>query len=845
VTENSQNCLLAALRYNSPRNKDVIKDRKNIVFYREEIEDVKQDTIEQDSIIEQDSSIIEQDRSIRKGKGKKKWTEEVPLFKNLERIREHFGIKSGIPIDYDLIGEKNMADYFKLTIYLQHFDHVYKWGDYKNAVYLKLFDGHYYEIKKKKMINATESNLAYYYNQRSARKTLQPSSTSIMADPIDSNMMIHVMYLDENDKTLVWLNQKKENADKKANKNKQERRVFTGSVHDFVRYLLVFYHENEIDDLSVKSYTSINKKTHISKKIVVNAFDLSDSLFSLMQKELKGSFGLVSNVFQKEQKIIFLKFLNIVCIDLSNLFQTNYLELAQDCAVSEPNTIFARQQTFDIIAAIFWYSFNCHVTDYVSIPSLAESIWKSLIKYKSEDELIHFLDGDQYEFTLQAIRGARNYPTKHKFQSDLYDTVLQEITNNKCVSETTINKMVDNQDYMVNLDSWGHYTAAMINYDYPAGPARWLKRREIEDLNKAVHVETDFKFQMGLFEVGYIAPKNLRHPILMRKIDDKLISDLENNYGVYSSVELNLAIKYGYQIDIITKGLVWNKTCKTYFTEYAEKIIKLKTSKEPIRKRIGKLLLNSLYGRLLYRVNFNKPEVIRTLRRMQSYIEYNDIIDFQILENGDVKVQGYPKNKPDRYNVPIHLGVFVLSYSKLAMLNYVRMIDPTLTTRAFYYTDTDSLFLTAPEFLKLSKQGVVITNEPEYANLGHLKNDLPNGKYIVKATFLAPKMYCYIYITNSGTLEKVVKTCGLPREYVDTKTDEIIDQFFDQMKTIDHYSPHLWDRMKFVDGEWYPNGGDDEPKISENVVEEFDEFDDSEDDVLSEADKEDILEIDE
>ena len=82
--------------------------------------------------------------------------------------------------------------------------------------------------------------------------------------------------------------------------------------------------------------------------------------------------------------------------------------------------------------------------------------------------------------------------------------------------------------------------------------------------------------------------------------------------------------------------------------------------------------------------------------------------------------------------MPLHLGAFVLSYSKSIMNNFEQAIIGFYTYDV-YYTDTDSLYIKNNHLNKLNEAGLVVENRLQG------RNDYKDGG-IWYALFLAPKI---------------------------------------------------------------------------------------------------------
>ena len=131
------------------------------------------------------------------------------------------------------------------------------------------------------------------------------------------------------------------------------------------------------------------------------------------------------------------------------------------------------------------------------------------------------------------------------------------------------------------------------------------------------------------------------------------------------------------------------------------------------------------------------------------------------------------------------------------MLNYMRLISPDLTEHPFLYSDTDSLHILGKHHKMLKEMEMddpLCKREKRPAlgdDLGQLNNDLKKDAVILKAIYLAPKMYAYFWLINrDGEYGWVNKTKGIPA--IDSLTKEKLvteDMFMNkERKTVEFNS---------------------------------------------------------
>ena len=159
-------------------------------------------------------------------------------------------------------------------------------------------------------------------------------------------------------------------------------------------------------------------------------------------------------------------------------------------------------------------------------------------------------------------------------------------------------------------------------------------------------------------------------------------------HDTLSSVDIQEIVKAGGSIIKIYEGIVYEKNLEIY--PYKEFVIRLfasrkkyKEEKNKVGDSLVKLLLNSLYGKMIQKDmntkahiwndnTFNNrydPDLLKKFERInddQYYVEMKkeitDVIDHS-QSNGTTKL------------LPSHLGVFILSHSKRIMNNFIHSID--------------------------------------------------------------------------------------------------------------------------------------------------------------------------
>lgn len=253
---------------------------------------------------------------------------------------------------------------------------------------------------------------------------------------------------------------------------------------------------------------------------------------------------------------------------------------------------------------------------------------------------------------------------------------------------------------------------------------------------------------LGFFYCRIIAPDNITHPILQTHVKTKngirTISPIGNWEDMLFSAEMDNARKYGYKFEIL-----WGYTFETdiIFETYVSYLYNLRseyTSSHPLNY-IGKILLNSLYGRFGMDDNFVNINVIH-----KDYFHdfenkfFDNIIDKIDLDEYILVFYDNPDNSNEdigTHNVNISIAAAITAYARIHMTQFKN--NPKIN---LYYTDTDSAY-TDSEI-----DETLIDNK----NLGKLKLE----HICDKAIFLTPKVYCLV----TEDRKRIYKVKGLKHE---------------------------------------------------------------------------------
>lgn len=215
-----------------------------------------------------------------------------------------------------------------------------------------------------------------------------------------------------------------------------------------------------------------------------------------------------------------------------------------------------------------------------------------------------------------------------------------------------------------------------------------------------------------------------RYPVLPYRQNGKLLFPLGKFRGVWSTVELKMALLRGYRISEVGRAAYF-KT-ENVFQKYVLELYKLRDKKRPdydeTLSKIAKLLLNATYG---------KFGTNREREKLWIRPSIEDVIAKRM-----TPLQG-PLNLPvfvehvecDAEYILPHLAAWITALGRVRLLEYIYQCKEPV-----YYCDTDSVYTTS-----------VL---PSSTELGEMKEEYGN---IIEANFVAPKVYRLVHSNGKET----------------------------------------------------------------------------------------------
>ena len=342
-----------------------------------------------------------------------------------------------------------------------------------------------------------------------------------------------------------------------------------------------------------------------------------------------------------------------------------------------------------------------------------------------------------------------------------------------------------------------------VNYydKYPKGEPKTILN--VDDTIRDRLFNKEF---VGFVDCYVIPPKNLYFPVLAEK-GEKLLFNLENKRGVWSTIELYKAIDMGYKVKDIYKIMYFDETIDDLFKPYVSKFLKIKQEASgypdwvetdedkdkyilqykteqgiqleknkieynPGLRAIAKLCLNSLWGKFGMRLNMTKTEIIDNPAKYTSIMfddeKYKDQ-DFYFIgddKNDDSRIEMRYKLQDKYidldYNTNLAIASFTTSHARLRLYEGLEKLN-----RQVLYHDTDSIVYVYNKNNRLHK-------ELELGdNLGEWTDELEGGK--MKGTFASggPKNYSYEKHKNGKvSFETKIKGFNLTYDLVNDVYDD-------------------------------------------------------------------------
>lgn len=324
----------------------------------------------------------------------------------------------------------------------------------------------------------------------------------------------------------------------------------------------------------------------------------------------------------------------------------------------------------------------------------------------------------------------------------------------------------------------------------------------------------DIKTYFGFIKCKVIAPTSINIGVLPLRIDKKLMfplcktcavnkiqSDCQHNQSekamtnTWTSIELQEAVKVGYKIIKIYQVLDYrrNNTHNSLFAKYVRMWLKIKQEasgwpswcqtqedkqkyikdyserenvdldfncieKNPGKRSIAKLMLNSFWGKLAQSHNLPQTKFLRSYADLWALLSNDEKEVMGIHEASEVTILTQSKFK-DNDNANINPGKtniavasFVTAYARLELFRLIQNIESQREGRVLYF-DTDSVVF-------IERDGDPEVKCGDY--LGELTDEIPQNFICDTFVTLGPKNYGYeIFNPTTNERKATIKVKGI------------------------------------------------------------------------------------
>jgi hypothetical protein len=345
----------------------------------------------------------------------------------------------------------------------------------------------------------------------------------------------------------------------------------------------------------------------------------------------------------------------------------------------------------------------------------------------------------------------------------------------------------------LEIDYTSLYPSAMTHFSFPAGLPQAFTENDIALFNKINRTQEEeavyysLKTKHAILHVKFTPNQKLIYARLPKKSShNDLLWDLEPGEGYYATADLNDAVEnFGYIINEYLDGIYWPEDLPV-MRKWLERTFDIKKNGEDTgnlsMRAVGKLCGNACYGITLTRVQDKVSKYIYSTKEFKNFQKNYDIVHANILdpekENSQYALvtgrcragqtrfkmgirNGVAKQVPIHpYKYPVHIGVFVLAYSRVLMGRIYRQLFPNMLNlesdymRAHHprYTDTDSMIIHIDRLHLIKDLG---------SNMMQMKDESGKKGIILSHWYVCPKLYGTINIFKDDHMEVSITSKGV------------------------------------------------------------------------------------
>ncbi|CAO4385894.1 unnamed protein product [Caenorhabditis nigoni] len=378
------------------------------------------------------------------------------------------------------------------------------------------------------------------------------------------------------------------------------------------------------------------------------------------------------------------------------------------------------------------------------------------------------------------------------------------------------------------LDVVSLYPTVMKHESYPIGSPENVHRNELKTpMTTPKHIE--FK---GFISCRVLPPRKLALPVLPMKYGGRLLfalckkcsqklnhnachhTDEERSFnGTFTTAELEKALSLGYVITEVYHGVKYEHWAQNdengeggLFTSYINQMMEEKIyssgwpknvrtdeekkafvagykdkeainlndftrfKKNPGKRAVAKLMLNSLWGKFAQNVDRETTSIFTDPLKFWNLLYDTNTVITLVRCVCDVLIVKHRKQVETLESLrtsAMHLASLTTSYARLRLYKFMEMVGP----ENICYTDTDSIIYAVPDGAKDPLK------DEEGSYLGQLTDELTGT--MSEFASLGPKTYVYKEMKSNGEEKITVKAKGIT---LNSQVEKLVT--FDKMKAM-------------------------------------------------------------
>lgn len=384
------------------------------------------------------------------------------------------------------------------------------------------------------------------------------------------------------------------------------------------------------------------------------------------------------------------------------------------------------ERVFREFNQLFYQQFERNLTQFYSTAGLAELMMKLRIPSGVE---IKYTPAEVYDRVLEANFGARTFPLKHRFVSQVGLEIAsgvdgseggvngseggvdgsegrvdgravggddlsliaeggypEKMDQGEQWSDQEFERLVKSGDYLRFLDADSGYASVMNNCQFPVGDCQL-----VVGMNQKLLRGID-RLPLGLYKIRFKPAVGLRLPVLLKHDGNGQIRhDLLPGEGWYIHAEINTALEVGYQITVLEK-IVWSGQSDQLFKDFVKLVYpkKLQSDQNLLMRQLYKDMLVSCFGKLFQKIGNYGQRVCKRIDEFKDFFQSYQLKGSIFNQDDSLTVYGKERRQDNqdridylRNNIkkPYHLGVFILAYFRWYMVEMIRVFDPQLDGR--------------------------------------------------------------------------------------------------------------------------------------------------------------------